>query len=122
MLLAQSRSWRAVRAGRGKGASGVVLSLQKEGLAEDELPLRDLRFDVPLARWNAVVKHLVRDRKLLGGILLDAASHKDLVAAAIGSDRLLAELQRVTLEATAALVEAEVLALSPATKEGPDAD
>jgi len=119
MLLAQSRLWRAVRA---KGAGGVVLSLQKEGLAEDEHELRDLRFEVPLARWNAVVKHLLRDRKLLGGILLDSASHKDLVATAIGSDRLLAELQRVALEATAALVEAEVLVLSPALKDGPDAD
>lgn len=120
MLLAQSRSWRAARA-KGAGA-GVVLSLQKEGLAEDELELRDLRFEVPLTRWNAVVKHLLRDRKLLGGILLDSASHKDLVAAAIGSDRLLAELQRVALEATAALVEAEVLVLSPALHGGPDAD
>ncbi|HVP29916.1 MAG TPA: hypothetical protein VMW35_12245 [Myxococcota bacterium] len=118
MLLAQSKAWRATCP---KGATGVVLSLQKEGLVDDELDLRDLRFELPLARWNALVKNVLRDRKLLGGILLDFASHKDLVATVIGNDRLLAELQRVALEATAALVEAEVLALCPAQKDGPDA-
>jgi hypothetical protein len=51
-------------------------------------------------------------------MLLDFASQKDLVAGVVANDRLLAELQRVVLEATAALVEAGALVLTPAGAEG----
>ena len=114
MLLTQGRYWRAVL---GKSAASVQLSVQREGLGEELHELRDLRFDVPLARWNGVVKHASTDRKLLGGLLLDFASQKDLVAAVVGSDRLLSELQRVVLDATATLVEEGALVLRTASEE-----
>jgi hypothetical protein len=57
------------------------------------------------------VKHVHSDRKLLGGLLLDFANNKERVSAAVGNDRLLAELRRVLLEATIVLVEEEVVAI-----------
>jgi hypothetical protein len=65
-----------------------------------------------------VVKHASSDRKLLGGLLLDFARHKDRVSAAVGSDRLLSELRRVILDATAVCVEEGVLALTVPGQEG----
>ena len=115
MLLAQGRLWRV---SLGRGADDVVLAILRDALPEELAEMRDLRFDVPLARWNRLVKHLLSDRKLVGGMLLDFASQKDLVAGAVANDRLLAELQRVVLEATAALVEAGALVLTPAGAEG----
>lgn len=115
MLLTQGRFWRAVL---GKGAAAVQLSMQREGLDDELQALRDLRFDVPLARWNGVVKHASSDRKLLGGMLLDCASQKDLVAAVVGSDRLLAELQRVVLDATVVLIEEGTLVLRAPSDTG----
>jgi hypothetical protein len=113
-LLAQNRSWRADLA---RDERAVVLAPLREGLPEDAAELRDLRIEVPLARWNTVVKHVQSDRKLLGGILLDFASPKEQVAAAVGRDRLWLELARVVLEATAALVAAGHLTLEPAEEE-----
>ena len=65
-----------------------------------------------MAKWTLVVKNVHSGRKLLGGLLLDFAKHKDRVSEAVGNDRLLAELQRVVVDATAALVEAEALVLA----------
>ena len=103
MLLAQGRFWevRTVR-------EGVSIALLREAQSE---ALPGLEFEVPLDRWNRVVKYVLSDRKLIGGILLDFARHKDHVATAIGQDRLFFELQRVVLEATASLVENSRLAL-----------
>ena len=114
MLLAQSRIWRVSLA---RGAEDVLLGILREGLPDDLGEMRDLRFEVPLSRWNRLLKHLLSDRKLVGGMLLDFASQKDLVAGVVANDRLLAELQRVVLEATAALVEAGALVLTPAGAE-----
>ena len=91
----------------------MALELRRSGLPEDLQELRDLRIEVPLEKWNVVVKHIYSDRKLLGGLLLDFARHKDRVSAAVSSDRLLAELRRVVLESTAVAVEEGALALVP---------
>ena len=76
--------------------------------------MKDLKVEVPLGKWNVLVKHVHSDRKLLGGILLDYASHKDLVAVGVGNDRILMDLQRVILDGTAVLVEDALLILVPA--------
>jgi len=94
-----------------KDTSGVVLSVLKEQLSDEFYELKDLKIEVPLAKWNGVLKHSLSDRKLLGGILLDHASHKGLVSVAIGNDRMLSDLQRVICEGTAFLVEEEFLVL-----------
>ena len=86
-----------------------MLSLSKEAQS-DALP--GLVIEVPLERWNRVVKHVLSDRKLIGGILLDFAKHKEHVATAVAQDRLFFELQRVVLDATASLVERGRLALT----------
>lgn len=114
MLLAQGRYWRSIRR-RGSGRDGdiVALELRRAALPEELYELRDLRIEVPLAHWNRVVKLVHSDRKLLGGLLLDFARHKDRVGAAVSSDRLLAELRRVLLDATATAVEEGLLVLSP---------
>lgn len=111
MLLAQGRYWRATFT---RGAEALVLELRKAALPEELQELRDMRVEVPLEKWNLVVKHVHSDRKLLGGVMLDFARHKDRVSAAMSSDRLLAELRRVVLDATAASVEEGVLVLAPA--------
>lgn len=108
MLLAQGRYWRSSLA---SGSDLVVLELRKAALPEDLQELRDLRVEVPLPQWNRVVKQVHADRKLLGGLLLDFAKHKDRVSAAIANDRLLVELRRVVLDSTAVAVEEGVLAL-----------
>jgi len=110
MSLAQGRLWRATL---GRDEETVSLALQREGLSADLADLRDFRVDVPLARWNGLLKHRVSDRKLFGGVLLDFAEQKDLVAAVVAHDRLLHELRVVLVEATLALVEAGRLALAP---------
>ena len=84
----------------------------RAALPEELLEVRELRFDVPLGRWNRLLKHVHSDRKLLGGLLLDFARSKERVSAVVGSDRLLASLRRVILDATASLVEEEVLELA----------
>jgi hypothetical protein len=52
------------------------------------------------------------DRKLLGGVLLDFAKHKERVSAAVGNDRLYLDMQRVILDATLSLIEAGALTLA----------
>jgi len=110
VLLAQGRYWR-VKAERGAGS--ISLELRRSGLPEELQELRELVIEVPDAKWNLVVRHAFADRKLLGGLLLDFAKHKDRVSTAVGSDRLLAELRRVVLDATAAAVEERLLDLVP---------
>jgi hypothetical protein len=112
MLLAQGRYCRVSLTRKG---GAVALALDREELPEDLQEVKDLRMEVPLDRWNSVVKHIDSSRKLLGGILLDHASPKEHVARVIASDRLLAELQRVVRDATVALVEAGALVLVPSS-------
>lgn len=107
MILAKGRFWRV-----SNSRHGVALEIQKASLPEDLFELRDLRIEVPLPRWNRVVKNVHSDRKLLGGLLLDFAKHKDRVGQAVANDRLLGELRRLVLEATATLVEEGILQLS----------
>lgn len=111
MLLAQGRYWRS---GLARSAGAISLELRRASLPEELYELRDLKIEVPLEKWNLVVKHVNSDRKLLGGLLLDFAKHKDRVSSAMSSDRLLAELRRVVLEATAVSVEEGVLMIVPA--------
>lgn len=111
MLLAQGRYWRA---SIGKGREGVVLDLLRSSLPADLQELRDLQIEVPLAKWNRIVRNVHSDRKLVGGLLIDFAKTKELVGPAVSSDRLLAEYQRVVLDATAALVENGMLVLETA--------
>jgi len=115
MLLAQGRYWRA---GLARSSGGILLELRRAALPEDLVELRDLKIEVPLEKWNLVVKNVYSDRKLLGGLLLDFAKHKDRVSAAVSSDRLLAELRRVILETTAVSIEEGVLTLVP-NESGP---
>ncbi len=103
MLLAQGRFW-DVRLAR----EVVSIELLREAQS-DALP--ELQIEIPLDRWNRLVKHVRSDRKLIGGLLLDFARHKDHVATAVVQDRLFFELQRVVLDATASLVENGRLAL-----------
>lgn len=111
LLLAQGRYWRASLT---KDSVHVALDVLKAALPESLVDLRDLKIEVPLGRWNAVVKHARSDRKLLGGLLLAyaTATHKDRVSAAVNSDPLVGELQRVVVDATASLVEKEILVLA----------
>ena len=102
--MARGRSWE-VRLAR----QAVVLSLAKEAQTE---VLPGLVIEIPLAKWNRVVKHIRSDRKLIGGILLDFAKHKEHVSTAVAQDRLFFELQRVILDATTSLVEKGHLSLS----------
>jgi hypothetical protein len=111
MLLAQGRYWRATL---GKGRDSVVLEVARGSLPAELQELRDLSIEVPLLKWNRLVKILHADRKLVGGLLLDFAKSKERVGLAVGNDRLLAEYQRVVLDATAALIEAGLLVLEPA--------
>ena len=104
------------RASLSSSGEAVTLGAQRDALPEELELLRDLEIEVPLARWNIVVKHVLSDRKLLGGILLDFANHKDRVAILIGHDRALYELQRIVLDATRALVAEGVLVLRAAGK------
>ena len=108
MLLAQGRFWRA---SLNKGAGNIALEIFKGSLVEDLYALKDMKIEVPIAKWNLAVKHVHSDRKLLGGLLLDFANNKERVSAAVGNDRLLAELRRVLLDATIVLVEEEVVAI-----------
>ena len=88
-----------------KSAGTLRLETAKGALTEDNPELRELKIEVPLAKWGLVVKNVQSDRKLLGGVLLDYAKHKERVSAAVGNDRLYLELRRVILDATLSLVE-----------------
>jgi hypothetical protein len=109
MLLAQSKIWRAEWV---KSTGMLRLETAKGALTEDNPELRELKIEVPLAKWSLVIKNVQSDRKLLGGVLLDYAKHKERVSAAVGNDRLYLELRRVILDATLSLVEAGILTLT----------
>jgi hypothetical protein len=113
-LLAQGRYWRAALS---KAGDAVVLQIVHTSLPTDLQDLKDLRIEIPLAKWNRIAKNVHSDRKLVGGLLLDFAKNKDRVGAAVSSDRLLAEYQRTVLDATAALVEGGVLVLERAPEK-----
>jgi hypothetical protein len=110
VVLAAGKIWN-VKWVKGKGI--IRLEIIGSAQVERDTELKQFKVEVPLAKWSLVVKHVQSDRKLLGGILLDFAKHKERVSAAVGSDRRYLELQRVILDATVALVEAGLLALTP---------
>jgi len=106
--IAQGRYWRVTMSRKRD-----VAQLALEGLPGDLEELASFRLEIPLARWNAVIKYAESDRKLLGGILLDLATNKEQVARVVASDRLLTDLQRVLRDASVALVEAGALVIAP---------
>ncbi|HEX9814946.1 MAG TPA: hypothetical protein VGB31_08385 [Myxococcota bacterium] len=110
MLLARGKVWSAKWT---KGTGMVGLEIAKAAVSEGSSELRELKVEIPLAKWGLVVKNVQSDRKLLGGVLLEFAKHKERVGAAVGNDRLYRELQRVIMDATLALVEAGALILRP---------
>jgi len=109
VLLAQNRHWRVTR---GKTAAEIVVCLEKEELPEDWRDFRDFRLEIPVDRWNRVVKHVRSDRKLLGGVVLEFVNQEDQLPIVLGHDRLYGDLQRVVQDATSALVESGALALT----------
>jgi hypothetical protein len=111
VLLGQGRFWKASLS---KGSSAVTLEIFKASLPPDLIELKDMKIEVPLEKWNLAVKHVHSDRKLLGGMLLGFANNKDRVSAAVGNERLLAELRRVILETTIVLVEEGVAVIADA--------
>lgn len=112
MLLARTRHWRVTLV-RKRAAALLTLG----GLPSEFAELNGFEAEIPLGRWNAVVRNAESDRKLLGGVLLDGATAKDRVARVVGSDPILGELQRVVRDATVALIEAGVLLVAPAVEE-----
>ena len=108
VLLSQGRYWKSSYT---KTTRIIALSLQRDSMSEDLQDLRELRIEIPLATWNKVVKYVRADRKLLGGILLDFAKHKDQVGLAVSNDRLFFELQRTLVDSTVSLVETGTLSL-----------
>jgi hypothetical protein len=105
-MLARSRHWRAELA---KGNESVALVVEREELPRELEELGDFRIELPLADWRRVLPLLRRDRKLLGGLLLDFARQKDRMSAVIASDRLYLGLVETLAEATLALLEGELL-------------
>ena len=114
MTLAQGRYWRVTKS---RDGSALLLEVLREGLSGELEALRGLCVEVPLERWNAVVKLARPDRKLLGGRLLDFANDAEQLSSAIASDRVCGELQRVILEATTTLIEEGLAVVIP---EGSD--
>jgi len=115
MLLARGVIWRAQWI---KNTGMIGLDIAKGALTESSSELRELKIEVPLGKWGLVVKNVQSDRKLLGGVLLEFAKHKERVSAAVGKDRLYLELQRVIVDATLALLEAGALTLTKPKREG----
>ncbi len=116
MLVAQGRYWNARLQ---RKARSVRIRIEGERLSEDLAELRDFRIDIGLERWQRLVRTVYSDRKLLGGVLLEAAHPEELLSRVISTDRLAIELQRIIVDATIALVEAEALEVVPtATEEG----
>ncbi len=109
-MLARSRHWRAELA---KGNESVALVVEREELPRELEELGDFRIELPLADWHRVLPLLRRDRKLLGGLLLDFARQKDRLSAVIASDRLYLGLVETLAEATLALLEGELLTVGP---------
>jgi hypothetical protein len=109
VLLSQGRYWKSSFT---KASGCITLELQRDALPEELRELRELRVEVPLGRWSRVVKQVRSDRKLLGGMLLDFAKHKDHIGVAVTNDRLFFELQRVLVDSTVSLVETGTLSLA----------
>jgi len=109
MLLSQNRSWRVTR---GKATAEIVVYLEKEELPEDWRDFKDFRLEIPVDRWNRVVKHVRNDRKLFGGVVLEYANQEEQLPAVLSNDRLVGDLQRVIQDATSMLVETGALALT----------
>ena len=63
MLLAKSRFWKISYT---KVPGTVSISLHRDSLPEDLREVRELEVEVPLDKWNRVIKHVRADRKLLG--------------------------------------------------------
>ena len=95
-----------------KAATDVVVYLEKEDLPEDWREFKDFRLEIPVDRWNRVVKHVRTDRKLFGGVALEFANQEDQLAVVLGQDRLYSDLQRVVQDATSSLIESGALALA----------
>lgn len=110
MLLAQGRTWRATL---DTGKATIRVGLQKDAVDEEQKEVREFRLDIPLDKWGQVVKHVRKDRKLLGGVVLELANDEDQLALVLGNDRLYGELQRVVIDATVALVECGALGMTP---------
>ena len=109
MLLSQNRYWRVTR---GKAGSEIVVSLEQEELPDAWRELKDFRLEIPVDRWNRVVKHVRTDRKLFGGVVLEFAKQEQQLPAILSHDRLFGELQRVVQDATSSLVESGTLVLT----------
>ncbi len=109
MLLSQNRYWRVTR---GKSTTSLVVCLETEELPEDWRDFKDFRLEIPIDRWNRVVKHVRNDRKLFGGVVLEFANQQEQLSAVLSHDRLVGELQRVVQDATSMLVESGALALT----------
>ena len=109
MLLAKSRFWKISYT---KESGMILIRPHRDSLPEDLRELRELGMEVPLDKWNRVIKHVRADRKLLGGILLDFATPKDQVGVAVSNDRLFFELQRALVDAAVSLVETGTLSLT----------
>jgi len=109
MLLSQNRSWCVTRA---KAATDVVVYLEIADLPEDWREFKDFRLEIPVDRWNRVVKHVRNDRKLFGGVVLEFANQEQQLSAVLSHDRLLGDLQHVIQDATSMLVESGALALT----------
>ncbi len=109
MLLSQNRYWRVTRA---KASPDVVVCLEREELPEDWRDFKDFRLEIPVDRWNRVVKHVRTDRKLFGGVVLEFATQEEQLSAVLSHDRLVGDLQRVIQDATSTLIESGALALT----------
>lgn len=109
MLLSQNRHWRVTRA---KAAPDVVVCLEREELPEEWRDFKDFRLEIPVDRWNRVVKHVRTDRKLFGGVVLEFANQEEQLSAVLSHDRLVGDLQRVIQDATSTLIESGALALT----------
>ena len=116
MLLSQNRHWRVTR---GKSAPEIVVVLEREELPEEWRDFKDFRLEIPVDRWNRIVKHVRSDRKLFGGAVLEFANQQDQLSAVLSEDRLFGDLQRVGQDATSSLVESGALALT-VVDVGPD--
>jgi len=109
MLLAQGRYWRVTLA---RAAAEVVVGLGKEELPEEHRELKDFRLEIPVDRWNRIVRQVRNDRRLFGGVVLEFAKQEEQLATILSHDRLFGELQRVVQDATLSLVESGALALT----------
>jgi hypothetical protein len=109
VLLSQNRHWRVTC---GKSTPEIVVCLEKEELPESWRDFKDFRLEIPVDRWNRVVKHVRNDRKLFGGAVLEFANQQDQLSAVLSHDRLVGDLQRVIQDATSMLIESGALALT----------